>query len=288
MKKFLFLLCMLVGLGSQAQISYPRISPKAVTERQVGLTNISVTYSRPAVRNRKIIGELVPYGRIWRVGANESTKIKVDREVVVMGNPLPAGTYALYAFPSETEWEFAFHSNTEHWGDGRDAYDPNEDVFRIKVVPLSLDSLQENFLITFDHIDHNAADMILQWEYTRLVIPISTDTDILMDKEIQKQLTANPGAQSYYEAARYLLEQSRDQDKALEYVNKAIELGGDTYYYYRVKSELEASQGHYKEAIKAAERSLEIADELGKDEFVRMNQRNIESWQKSLNAGKKM
>lgn len=288
MKSYLFLFSFfLVGMGLQAQISYPRISPKALSEQQIGLTTVSVSYSRPAVRGRKIMGELVPFGRIWRVGANESTKITVDKDISVMGKTLKTGTYALYAFPSETEWQFAFHTNTEHWGDGRDAYDPSEDVFRITVLPEKLERIQENFLITFDGIDHNQADMILQWEYTRLVIPLSTDTEAMMNLEIANQLENNPSAQTYYESARYLLEQSKDAETALEYVNKAIEIGGDTYYYFRVKSELEASLGQYEAAIRSAEQSMEIADELGKDEFVRMNQRHIENWRQMINSSQK-
>ena len=285
MKKILFLIISFLALNLQAQISHPRISPGAVTEQSIGLTTIKVEYSRPGVRGRKIIGGLVPFGRIWRVGANESTKFTTDTDIEVMGNHLSAGTYALYAFPSENEWQFAFHANTDHWGDGRDAYNPDEDVFRVTVIPQKLHSLQENFLITFDDIDHNEANLILQWEYTRLIIPVKTDTKTIMDREIARQIENNPSAQTYYEAGRYLLEQSGNAETALNYIEKAIAIGGDTYYYYRVKSELEASLSRYERAIESAQRSLELADELGKDEFVRMNRRNIEDWQNVLDSG---
>ncbi len=284
MKRIFIFGLFLTGFYLQAQIDYPRVSPKAVSEQKIGLTTIRLVYSRPAVRGRKIIGELVPYGRIWRVGANESTKITTDTEISILGNRLAAGTYALYAFPSEDRWELAFHSNTEHWGDGRDAYDPTEDVFRVVVLPENISELQENLLITFDRLTHNGANLILQWEYTRLTIPIKIDTGSIMEAEIADQLKKNPTAQTYYEAGRYLLEQSRDIDTALAYVNKAIEIGGDTYYFYRVKSELEAESGQYDQAIQSATRSLELADSLGKDEFVRMNQRNIDQWKQELGS----
>ena len=251
-------------------------------EQNFGLASVKVIYSRPGVRGRKIIGELVPYGRIWRVGANESTKIIVDNPILVNENLLQPGTYALYAFPERDSWEFAFHTNTSHWGDGRDAYDPEEDAFRIKIIPETMAEMRENFLISFDNLDHNGMEMILEWEYTRLRIPIAVDTDALMKKEIEEQLKVNPTAQTYYEAARYLQEQNKDKSVALDYVNTAIELGGDTYYFYRVKSLLEASNGNFEEAIIAAKRSLELAGQLGKDEFVRMNQRNIKRWSKQL------
>ncbi len=284
MKSLLFIGILLAGYCLQGQINHPRISPKAVTEQQIGLTTVRVDYSRPAVRGRKIIGELVPYGRIWRVGANESTKITTDTDITVMGNRLAAGTYAFYAFPYENRWEFAFHSNTSHWGDGRDAYNRDDDVFRIAVTPEKITELQENLLIAFDRLTHNGAEMIVQWEYTRLIIPIEVDTKAIMEEEIGDQLERNPTAQTYYEAGRYLLEQSGDTDVALGYINKAIEIGGDTYYFYRVKSELEAESGKFKEAIESAMKSREIAESLGKDEFVRMNQRNIDRWKREMNS----
>lgn len=284
MKSLLFIGILLSGYFLQGQINHPRISPKAVSEQQIGLTNVRVDYSRPAVRGRKIVGELVPYGRIWRVGANESTKFTTDTDISVLGNRLAAGTYALYAFPNEDQWEFAFHANTSHWGDGRDAYNPDEDVFRVSVIPEKITELQENLLISFDRLTHNSAEMILQWEYTRLIIPIVVDTEVIMAEEIADQLEKNPTAQTYYEAGRYMLEQSGDMDVALEYVNKAIEIGGDTYYFYRVKSEIEAESGQFKQAIESARKSLELADALGKDEFVRMNQRNIDRWKREIST----
>lgn len=268
-----------VQTGLEAQITHPRISPKAIVEQQLGLATIKLTYSRPAVRGRKIMGQLVPYGRIWRVGANESTKFAVDAPLKIAGQELLPGTYALYAFPEEKEWEIVFHTNTGHWGDGRDAYDPAEDVFRIRVVPEVVSSLQENFEISFDHIDHNKMNMIWEWEYTKVVIPISINTHSLMLLEIERQLGENPTAQTYYEAGRYLQEQGLSPETALEYLNRALEVGGDTYYAHRVKSLVEAELGQYDKAITSARMSLKLAAALGKDEFVRMNEQNISRWQ---------
>lgn len=281
--KYRILLVLLLSFTSiNAQIDHPRVSPQTTIEQNIGLATVKVVYSRPAVRGRKIMGELVPYGRIWRVGANESTKFSTDKPITINGNILEPGTYALYAFPSAESWEFAFHANTSHWGDGRTDYDPAEDIFRIKLIPEKMGELRENFLISFDHINHNGMEMILEWEYTRLRIPIDIDTDAQMQLEIEKQIQGNPTAQTYYEAARYLQEQQIELDRALKYVNTAIEIGGDTYYYHRIKSLLEASLGNYPQAVEAALKSLELARSEGKDEFVRMNQRNIDKWNKLL------
>ena len=287
MKHGILLVLLLVFLDMDAQITYPRISPMAVVEQTVGLTKVRVIYSRPGVRGRKIMGDLVPYGRIWRVGANESTKFTVDSPIEIKGMPLSPGTYALYAFPEQDSWEIVFHTNTEHWGDGRTAYDPSEDVFRIEIIPEKTESFKENFQISFDRLDHNKMDMLWEWEHTRITIPMQVDTDALMRKEIDKQIALNPTAQTYYESARYLQEQGVEAETALAYLNKAIELNGDTYYYHRVKSMVEASLGQYENAIRSATISRDLAQGLGKDEFVRMNQKNIEIWQELLKSQEK-
>ncbi len=269
------LLCMSL---LSAQLQHPKASPASHLTQDVGLTTIEIQYSRPAVKGRTIFGDLVPYGRIWRVGANASTKITVDSEVTVKGHVLPPGTYALYAFPEAEEWQVVFHKNTAHWGDGRNDYDPTEDAFRVAVKPEKIPYLQENFLISFEHLTHDSAQLTLIWERTKISVPLKVDTHTQMLKEIEGELANNPTAQTYYEAARYLQEQETDYDTSLAYLNKALELGGDTYYFHRVKSLVEAALGRYDAAIGSAKKSLKLAEALGKDEFVRMNQKNIETW----------
>lgn len=266
----------------KAQLKHPKASPFATITQEVGLTSIQVEYSRPAALGRKIFGDLVPYGRIWRVGANASTKITFDTDVTILGNLLPKGTYALYAFPEAKIWEVVFHNNTKHWGDGRKNYDPKEDALRVKITSKELESFQENFLITFDEIDHNALSMLWRWESTEIEIPIVVDTDSVMKAQIKDQVKNNPTALTYYEAARYYQEQGINYEIALDYLNKAIKIGGDTYYFHRVKSLVEAALKDYKSAINSAQKSLELAADQDKDEFVRMNEKNIIEWKRYL------
>ncbi|MGY8914987.1 MAG: DUF2911 domain-containing protein, partial [Flavobacteriales bacterium] len=256
MRHLLSILLLFLALPSAAQITHPKASPFALVEQEVGLSKISVSYSRPAVRGRTIFGQLVPYDRIWRVGANESTKITLDTGMIVLGNTIAKGTYALYAFPQEDTWEIVFHTNTTHWGDGRTAYDPAEDALRVTVVPEKTPYFQENFLITFDNITHNSLDMIWMWEHTKVIVPITVDTQSGMLEEIKAQLQQNPTAQTYYEAARYYQEQGIEYPLALEYLNTAIALGGETYYFHRVKSLVEAALLDYRAAVKSAQKSM--------------------------------
>ena len=278
MKVFYLSFIILTLNVSFSQIKHPKASPLSTITQEVGLSKITIEYSRPATRGRKIYGDLVPYNRIWRVGANKSTKISVSLDMEILGKQLPKGTYALYAFPEKEEWQIAFHTNTSHWGDGRKDYNPEEDLFRITVKPKEVPYHKENFLMTFDSITHNTAKLNLIWASTIVSIPFMVDTHAHMELEIAKQLKENPTAQTYYEAARYLKEQGKDTKRSLTYLNKAIELGGDTYYFHRVKAIVEAELGNYKDAIESAKKSLAIAKELGKDEFVRMNQKNIKKW----------
>lgn len=282
MKYRIALLILFSGFLGLSQIDHPKASPFSKIEQEVGLTKITVEYSRPAVKGRKIFGDLVPYGRIWRVGANASTKFTVDNAVEILGNKLPQGTYALYAFPEKEEWAIVFHENTTHWGDGRKAYNPEEDAFRVTVNPKSTEAFQENFLIAFDSISHNSLHMIWRWENTKISIPITVDTHYQMMQQIAIKIKENPSAQTYYESARYLQEQGMEYAIALNYLNKAIELDGDTYYFYRVKSLVEAALGDYPSAIIAATKSLKLSEKEEKDEFVRMNKRNITIWEEKV------
>lgn len=282
MRVFNLILLSLLFNTTFSQITHPKASPFAEVVQEVGLSKITIAYSRPAARGRKVFGNLVPYGRIWRVGANESTKITVDTDLEVFGNLLTKGTYALYAFPEKEVWQIVFHTNTSHWGDGRKNYNPEEDLFRVSVRPEQISYHQENLLIAFDSITHNSANLCLLWADTKVSIPFKVDTKAQMELEIVKQLKENPTAQTYYEAARYLQEQESDFKRALNYLNKALELGGDTYYFHRVKSIVEAELGDYKAAISSAQKSLRIAAALEKDEFVRMNEQNIKKWKTLL------
>jgi tetratricopeptide (TPR) repeat protein len=272
-------------------MNHPKASPFSRVEQEVGLSKITVEYSRPSAKGRDLFGKqpngksaLVPYGRIWRVGANESTKITFSEDILITDQLLSKGTYALYAFPEENEWHVIFHNNTTHWGDGRTNYNPDEDALRILVVPSFTQDFQESFLISFDGLDHNGTAMNLNWGTTQVSIPMYFDTKSIMQLQIVEQLSNSPSAQTYYEIARYYHEQRIHQEKALGYVERAIENAGDTYYFYRVKSLILADLSRYDEAIKAAEISLKLAEIDSKDEFVRLNQntiRNLKTLQKN-------
>lgn len=289
MRQVGFIICCFASSFCWAQINYPKASPFTTIVQEFGLSKITVEYSRPSAKGRILFGEqvngksaLVPYGRIWRVGANESTKITFLSDVLIDGQDLQKGSYALYAFPEQDEWQVVFHNNTTHWGDGRLDYNFQDDALRIKVIPLKTLEFQENFLISFDEITHDEINMIWKWGNTKVSIPIHIDTESIMQAQIEEKLLNSPTAQTYYEIARYYQEQGVYEVKALGYIDMALNLGGNTYYFHRVRSLLLADLEKYSDAIKAAEISSKLASKENKDEFVRLNANNIKDWKMIL------
>jgi REP element-mobilizing transposase RayT len=282
MKALLVSFCVSAFVSAFGQINPPLVSPHSIIQQHIGVSEVTVDYSRPGKRGRQVMGNLVPYGRIWRVGANESTKITFTDDVKVAGHEVPKGTYALYAFPYEKEWTIIIHKNTQHWGDGRDEYDEKEDWVRFKVKPEKIPYLQESFLITFDELDHNGATMKWLWEYTSISFKIEVDTDKKMMEQIEDAIATNPTADTYYQSARYLQEENKMQKQALLWLDKAHDLAGDKYYIHRVWSLVLAQVKDYTEAIAHAEKSKELAALENKDEFVRMNESSIKEWRSLL------
>lgn len=281
-RQFFIVILSLFFNNSSAQIEHPRISPPATINQKIGLSEVKVEYSRPSVNKRKIMGELVPYGRIWRVGANESTKIHFTDSVKIEGNDLAPGVYAVYAIPHEFEWTIIMHNNIKHWGDGRFNYKQEEDAFRFQVKPTTTNHFKETFAIGFDEITHRSAIFFCEWENTRIHFLLEFDTQKNMLKEIQSKVKTNPTADTYYESARYLQEEAIKPLLAKEYLEKAHQLAGDKYYIHRIWSLVEAQLGNYLDAIRHANQSKELAAKEGKDEFVRMNEKSIGEWKLKL------
>jgi hypothetical protein len=275
----LFFYC---AVPAGAQIEHPRASPSATVWQRIGVSEVTIAYSRPGVIGRKIMGDVIPYGRIWRVGANESTKITFSDSVTIEGHVLAPGTYALYAIPSKAEWTIIIHKNTTHWGDGRTHYNPAEDALRFTVTPEIVPYFTETFTIEVSNITHQRATLVWRWENTVIQFSLSFDTRKKMMHEIATKIKGNPTAATYYESARYLQEESAFPERAREYLMKAHQLAGDKYYIHRVWALVEAQMGNFEEAIVHATRSKELAASEGKDEFVRMNEKSISEWSAKL------
>ena len=279
----LLLVLSVLSNAVNGQIRHPLISPPLKIQQGIGLSEVTLSYHRPTVRGRKIFGSLVPYGRIWRLGANESTKISFSDPVKIAGHLLPKGTYAFYAIPYPEKWVLIFHNNLNHWGDGRNNYRPEEDALRVEIVPDTNHHFVEDFFIGFEAISFDGARLVVQWENTKASLPLVFDTQTIMLEEMDFQIKHNPTADTYYQSGRYLQEAGIYPERAKEYLAKANELAPDKYYIHRVWALVEAGLGNYDEAIQLAKKSAFLAGREGKDEFVRMNERSIQEWEKQGN-----
>ncbi len=281
MKKILFLTVLLaVFATANAQIKTPAPSPTGKISQDIGLIKVDIEYSRPSAKGRKIFGDLVPFGTMWRTGANASTKVTVSDDVKVGGMPLPKGTYALYTIPGEKEWTIIFYKNTTFWGAPEPKDFKEEDVqARFTVSSIPIRDLVETFTLNINNLRNSGGDLEIIWEYTKVLIPISTDTDNKVLKSIETTM-AGPGAGDFNVAARYYYEEKKDMAQALVWVDKALEKGGDKYWILRLKANILSELGRYKEAIMAAEKSTELAKKDGNEDYPRMNDKSIAEWSK--------
>lgn len=279
-KSILLSAAMGITFAFNAQIKAPQPSPESTVKQAVGLTDVTVTYSRPSAKGRKVFGELVPMNEMWRTGANASTKITFSEPVKIEGNAVPAGQYALYAIPGAQEWTIVLHKNLTLWGTG--GYNEAEDLLRVKVKPVAKQDFVETFTIDFSDFTATSAHLNLIWENTEVPVKIETNTDELMEKQIKAQLVDGPSAGTYAAAANYYLEKNVQLDQAIAWIDKAIEKRPEAFWYMHTKAKIQAKQGKKKEAIATAQKSMELAkaNKEGDFGYVLNNQKLIEELNK--------
>lgn len=280
MKKLIFSLLLTVAcsFGALAQIQTPAASPEQTLTQSVGLSSVTVQYSRPAMRGRTIFGDLVPMDKLWRTGANKNTLVTFESDATVGGSPLKAGTYALYTVPSKDEWTVYFYTDTENWGLPK-PWDENKIAAVYKVKAQSLDSSVESFTITIDKVTDSGAHLTISWENTSVAIPFGFDTESAVMQTIERTMNG-PAAGDYYQAAVYYLNADKDINKAKTWIDKAIAMSEPAYWYYRQKALIYAKSGDKKGAIAAAERSMELAQAAGNQDYVAMNKKSLAEWTK--------
>ena len=271
---FLGVLFTLPSLEAQ-MIKTPALSPKAKVQQTVGLTEVHIEYSRPSMRERTIFAAdgLVPFGEMWRTGANASTKIEFSDDVTINGEALPAGKYALYTIPGAESWTIIFHKNTSYNGTGGNSYTPSEDALRITAKPNEIVLPVETFTISVDNISATNADLNLTWENTLVSMIIGVEVESKVMAGIEKAM-AGTSRSDYYTAARYYFKNDKDIEKAYRWVKKANMMEGK-YWQYKLQSEIEAKMGDLESAIKSAERSKTMATEAGNKGYARQMEKNL-------------
>lgn len=245
--------------AAEPRFEFPDASQHASITQRVGLTDLSIEYSRPTKRGREIFGGLVPYGKVWRTGANSPTKIKFSEAVKFGGQDLAAGEYSLYTIPNENEWTIIVSKNLKLWG--ASGYKPDADALRVTVKPEALADPLETFTIGFDDLKDDRATISLSWDKTRVPVELTTNTMEKVNGEIETALK-NPAALKpgfYYQAASFYYEHEKDLEQAAKWVDQAIAKADPArYFMYYKKAQIEAKLGRKAEAKAAAEKSIEL------------------------------
>ena len=276
MKKLLQLFILFLGVSVTAQIQAPQPSPSAKVEQVVGLTTVTLDYSRPAMRGRTIFGDLVPYGEIWRTGANENTVISFSDDVEIQGKILKAGKYAIYTIPNKDSWDVIFYKSTNNWGNPQN-WDDNMVALKAKAEVVEMPMEMQSFTILIDELTNDGATLNFLWENTVAFFNFSVPTEEKTMASIDKVMNG-PGAGDYYAAAGYYHDAGKDLNKAWDWIIKATEANPNAYWMLRKKSLIAADLGKKEEAIEAAKKSLAAAEKAGNQDYVKMNKDSLEEW----------
>ena len=278
--KNLFAVLFLVAFtafSGEAQIKTPSASPSSTLTQTVGLTEVTIEYSRPSAKGRTIFGDdaLVPNGKIWRTGANAVTRVTFSTDVMIEGKELKAGKYGVLTMPNSTSWAVHFYKHEKNsWS----SYVEKTPDLAVNVTPMNTKNHGiETFTISVDDLKSDGATINLYWANTIVPIKLSTNSDKTVMANIDRVMNG-PSAGDYYNAANYYFSAGKDLKQALTWINKATEGPDKKFWQIKRKSEILGALGMKKEAIEAAKMSLDLATKAGNDDYIKMNNDNIKKW----------
>ena len=247
-----------IVVAAQEHIEFPPASQHGRIKQRIGLTDVEIEYSRPNKNGRRIFGGLLPYGKVWRTGANASTKIKFTDAIEFGGKNVPAGEYALYTIPTENKWTIILSKDTKGWGAYE--YKSDSDALRITVKPETLAVAVETLTIGFGDLKDNSATLYLDWDTTRVSTLLTTNTVEKLNKQIETALK-NPESlepRFYYDAASFYYAHDKDLEQARKWIDLAVAKKPNFYSFFYKKAQIEAKLGHKTEAVAAAEKSIDL------------------------------
>lgn len=273
------MLALLLSSTAFAQIETPAPSPFAKWEQALGLTTLSIEYSRPGMKERTIFADegLVPFGKTWRTGANSATKITIGEDATIGGIKVTKGSYALLTVPTKDEWTFKLYP---YEGRSWSSYTAKDSIALIFTAqPKQHTGAIETFSIWSENVTSNSLDLVFGWENTIVSVAVEMSIHETIMANI-KTVLAGPSANDYYAAATYLYNSESDMETALEYIQKATEGDSPRFWMLRREALVLAALGRKQEAIQAAQRSIVAAKKAENDDYVRMNEASIEEWKK--------
>jgi hypothetical protein len=274
MKKLFYAIMALVfvNAGVSAQgVKTPAPSPTQTIKQDFALSSIDIVYSRPNMKGRVVFGDLAPYGKLWRTGANGATKVTFGEDVNVGGVAVKAGSYALYTIPNKDEWEVILNKGINNWG--IDGYQATDDVAKFKVKPMTLPMNIETFTISVANVMPASADIHVMWEKTAVSIPVTADIDSKIAKSIDNAM--NVDNRPYFQAASYYFESGKDLAKASVWADKAIEMNPKAFWIMHLKAKIQAKMGDKTGATATAIKSIEAAKEAKNNDYVALNEKLI-------------
>ncbi|MBL0183990.1 MAG: DUF2911 domain-containing protein [Chitinophagaceae bacterium] len=253
---------------STAQVRMPAPSTTQTVKQEFGIGSIELTYSRPSAKGRKIFGELVPYNKLWRTGANAATKIVLTEPLEIGGKRIDTGTYVLYTIPGIDSWDIIFNKGLKNWG--TDGYKESEDVARIRVEPMKMKEKMETFTIVFANIKPESCEMHIMWEKTDVGITVKADFRDKVRAQIEAAMQTDK--KPYWQAAQFYNEYDTNLPKALENVTKAIAENDKAYWMWIYKAKIQKELGDKEGALASSKKSMELAKEAKNDDYVKINQ----------------
>ncbi len=275
-------LLLAVGLAAAAslpaqtatpQLQFPAASPAASLKQRVGITDIEVTYARPSKKSREIFGGLVPYGQVWRTGANTATKVSFSTDVKLNGATIPAGTYELFTIPGRDEWTVIVHKHMSQWGSY--AYDAANDIVRLTAKPVALAQAVETFTIDFNDLRDESATLNLAWDKVSVPLHLEVDVKAVLVPQIEAAMAAEGNRKPYFQAAMFYFDHNIDLQKAGTWMDAALAQRADMFWGHYHRARLHAKLGNKDAARASAAKSIEIAKKAGgpvADEYVRLNE----------------
>ena len=253
MKYSISVICLLVcfNLCYGQRLKTPTLSPFSKISQQVGLTEVTLQYSRPSAKGRVVFGELVPYDKVWRTGANRATRITFKEVAKIGGKKIQPGEYAIYTIPNQGYWTIIIHANTSLRSIAGGAYKPSNDVFRFELVPEKNNNYVETFTCQFSEVKTNSLMLDITWENTLISIPIEVEVDKKIESQMQVFMK-NPEKiphRTYFEAAQYYSNNGKDLKDALNFIDSALNKSPENFRYGLLKAKILAKMNNDKEAL---------------------------------------
>lgn len=269
MKKILlsFIAFTCFALLGTAQVKMPAPSPTQTVKQDFGIGTIELTYSRPSIKGRKIFGELVPFNKLWRTGANAATKIVLSEPVEIGGKRLDTGTYVLYTIPGIDTWEVIVNKGLKNWG--IDGYKETEDVVRFKVEPAKMKKKLETFTMEFSDVTSETCSLDIKWEKTSVTIPVVANFKDRIKMQIDAAMKTDK--KPFWQAAQFYNEYDKNLPMALDNVTKAIEENKEAYWMWIYKAKIQKDMGDMAGAMESSKKSMELAAAAKNDDYVKMN-----------------